>query len=346
MVNYNDLFSGIRYDDETSYGSGSVSGDALSLGRVTSFSLSVSDDKGRHLGIGEGRNDSSYTYGPVNVSFSLNWDVLSCAVTPARSNSLDFLKYVVGGVSGSGTSGDPYLITEADYFGYTAATNILTFAIWNQTEGGTIDDQDQYVGCFLNTVTLTAAVDTILTASASATAQKITSAATIANAYVKDTNPPLVFQQGSFKWGATPTAVALVQNFSLTVNGNTITSREIGTAGRFIAAVTAGRIQYEWSLTARMTDTIATTLRDDFYGQANSFIAGTVDAEVAADKEIELQFSEGSATDDRVVTIALDQCTITSMNKSVAIGNGFVDVTFSGWAKRAKGNNLVSYHVV
>ena len=343
MTEFNDMFTSVRYDDETSYGSGGVSGDALSLGRVTNVNPNTSDNKGRHLGVGEGRNDASYTYGTVGITFSVEWEILSMGTGPARSNSLDFLKYGIGGVSGSGTEGAPYLITESNYYGYTAATNVLTFALWVQSEGGAVDDSDLYEGCFIENFTLSSAIDTALRATANCRAKKVTSAATIADAYVKDTNPPLVFQQGSFKWGQTPSAVALVQSFNLNVNLNPKKSGAFNS--RFIEAITTGRRQYDWSVTLRMTDTIATTLRDDFYGQANSFIAGTVDAEVAADNEIELLFSEGSTTGDRIISIVLDQCTILGMGKSVQVGSGFVDVTFNGWSKGAKSNNFASYYL-
>lgn len=342
MVNFTDLFTGTRYDDETSYGSGSVSADALSLGKVTSFNPTVTDDKGRLLGIGEGRNDSSYPYGPVNITFQISWDLMGMGSGPARSNSLDFLQYAIGSISGSGTAGSPYLITEADFFGYTSS-DMKTFGLWVQSEGGSTDDLDQYTGCFLNSITITAAIDTVVKATATGTASKITSAASITNAYVKDTNKPLMFQQGSFKWGQTPTAVLRVQNFAITVNSNPIPTREIGDGGRFLVDVVAGRRQYDWTVTVRTTDAIATTLRDDLYGQANSFIDGTLDVESEDNNEIELLISEGTSTGNKNYKANLDQCVITNWVKTVTLGNGWVDATFSGWAKDAKSNNFLNY---
>jgi hypothetical protein len=106
---------------------------------------------------------------------------------------------------------------------------------------------------------------------------------------------------------------------------------------RFIEQPEMGRRLYDFSVTVKMTDTIATTLRDDFYGQANSFSAGNDPSTITANDEIALTFVEGSgATGDKTMVVELDQCAIGSMSKAVPVGQGLVEVTFTGFAKSGK----------
>lgn len=332
MTTYKDFSLGIRMDDETSYGAGGVEADALSIGKVTNFSSNLSDSVHRLLGIGEGRNETSYVYGNVDITGSMEWIML--AQMNATIGSISLLKYAIGKVQGSGTTAAPYEMCELDEIGYTAST-IPTFALWYQNEGGTTDDVDRYEGCTVSSFTLTATQGDVLKCTLDFVAQKVTSAAAITTAYATPTDAPWVFQQGSFKWGAAPTAVAKVSSFSLTMGNNLFIYRSLGS--RFIEQPEMGRRVYDWTLTVKMTDAVATTLRDDFYGAANAFVAGTDPSTITADDEISLEFVEGSgASGDKKMVVALDQCAIIGMSKAVSVGQGLVEVTFTGIAKMGK----------
>ena len=67
---YKTFSNGIRIDEETSYAAGGVEADAVSLGKVTNFSSNILDNTLRLKGIGEGRNETSYVYGNVDVPAS------------------------------------------------------------------------------------------------------------------------------------------------------------------------------------------------------------------------------------------------------------------------------------
>lgn len=346
MVTFKDYSLGVRIDDETSYAAGGVETDALSIGKVTNFSSTLTDNVHRLLGIGEGRNETSYVYGNVDITGTMEWIML--AQMNATIGSISLLKYAVGGIQGSGTTAAPYEIVEFDEIGYSATT-IPTFAMWAQNEGGATDDVDLYEGCTVNSFTMTATQGDTLKASMDWVAQKVTSAASITTPYAAPTDSPWVFQQGSFKWGATPTAVAKVSAFSLTMANTPLIYRSLGS--RFIEQPEMGRRLYDFSVTVKMTDAIATTLRDDFYGAANAFVAGNDPSTITANDEIALTFVEGSGVSgDKTMVVELDQCAIGNMSKAVPVGQGLVEVTFTGFAKSAKpdstDNVLIRYWTI
>ena len=335
---YRDYAEGVRIDEETSYASGAVETDAVSLGQVTNISATWTDNVGRQLGIGEGRNETLYNYGTIDITGSIDWNVLSQMATTVGS-SIGFMQFFFGSVAGAGSTADPYLISEQDNIDYT---NMFSFAIYAQNESGATDDVDLYEGCVANSLSLTAAQGDILKASMDWTANKVTCNTSITTAYSAPTESPWAFQQGEFKWGSGPSAVAGISNFTLTVNNSPFVFYSLGS--RFIEKPEYGRRLYDFTLTCKMTSDIATTLRDNLFGQANSFIAGVDPSTTTADYEIELQFAEGGSTGDKVMQIALDQCTLSAMSKAIPVGQGLVEVTFTGFAKQGKSNNPIKYY--
>jgi len=327
---YKDYALGVRIDDETSYATGGVESDADSLGKVTSINATWTDNTGRHLGIGEGRNETSHTYGGVDITGTVEWIMLS-DIDDGPGGSISFMKYVIGKAQGSGSTAAPYELVECDAVDYST---MFSFALWAQNEAGTTDDVDKYEGCVGTSLTLSFAVDDVLKASMDFVAQKVTCATSITTAYVTLTPNPWVFQQGTFKWGQTPTAVEGVVSGTITVNNSPLIYRSFGS--RLIEKPELGRRLYDFTLTTKMTSVIATAIRDDLLGQANSFIAGIDPCVREADNEIALEFAEGAASGDKKMTIELDDCSITSMSKPIPVGQGIVEVTFSGIAKSSK----------
>ncbi len=343
-TNYNTFTHGIRIDEETSYGAGAVESDAISLGQVTNFTTTATDGTLRLLGIGEGRNETNYVYGPVDITGTIEWNVLADNAQTA-GGSCSFMKFAIGKGAGSGSTASPFELSEFAQIDYTS---MFSFAIYSQNEGGATDDVDLYSGCIGNSITWSFAVDDIFKASMDFTAKAVTSNTSITTPYVPNTALPFTFQQGVFKWGATPTTVVGVQSGTITLNNSPQIYRNLGS--RFIVTPVLGRLTYDFTIVVKMTDSIATTLRDDLYGQANSFIAGTLDSIRAADKEIELTFAEGAASLDKTLTLALDQCAITSMSKPIPAGEGLVECTFTGIAKEGKPDSTINvpirYHAI
>ena len=283
MVTFKPFQTGVLYGDESSYGVGATTNTAI--GKVTSFSPNASNNFLKTRGIGGGRDVVSTIYGVFDLSFSLSWEV----------SDFTFLKYAIGLLGGAGASGDKYTLTEADTIGYTAS-DILTFGLEVSSEAGTTDDKDVYSGCTINNFTLNMTQGAVLTCNANCLAKTVTSSASGATGYTAVTINPWVFQQGTLKWGATPSTVAKIESCSISFAQNLYVYRSLG--DRFIQQPEAGLRDYTFSLTAVMTDTIATTLRDNFYGQANSPTTGIDPASPTADYELWLDFAEGTGTGD------------------------------------------------
>ena len=331
MTTYKDFSLGVRIDEETAFASGGVEADAVSIGQVTNFSSTRTDAVQRMLGIGEGRNETHYSYGNVDISGTMDWNVLS--QMNSTIGSLSLFKYAIGKSQGSGTTADPYEIVELDEIGYSAS-NIYTFAIWAQNEGGATDDVDLFEGCTIKSFSLNATQGDLLKASMDWVGKKVTSSTSISTAYSAPTDNIWTFTQGNLKWGATPSSISLVTSFSLTYSNNLMTYRAIG--DRFIQQPEMGKRTYDFTITCKMTDTIATTLRDDLYGQANSFVAGSDPSELTANDELWLEFEEGDSSGDKRMRVELDQCALTTMSKPISVGSGLVEVTFTGFAKSGK----------
>lgn len=306
---------------ETAYADGGTP--ATTIGFVTGFNPTLKNNLIPIREIGGGRNVSTFVYG--------NFDINGNVDVQVTNDTLDFMKYLIGPRSGSGTTAAPYEIVEADRVGATAS-DIRTVGIEVGSEAGTTDDVDWYKGVHLISATFTAAQSAVLTATINWVAKTMAST-TSAGSYTAPTLMPYVFQSGSFKWGTTPTAVALVTSFAVTMNNNSLIYRVLG--DRFIQQPETTIRTYDFTLTVKMSDAIATTLRDDFYGQANSPVSGTsstspLDSGTTPNREIELLFNRG--TNDQA-QILLNDCVIEDMSKPVAVGNEIVEVTFTGFAR-------------
>lgn len=342
---YPDFKVGVWIDAETAYGTGAGSADEL--GKVTNVNPTRTDNIQRFVGIGEGRNENTHLYGPVDIPITLDWQMLSFASSPARSVSTDLLKYIIGGISGSGTTAAPYKITESNSYGYTAASDVLTFQLIVAKEGvgsaTPVDSTDTYKGCIMTNCRLNSTQGSVLTASADIVAQSVTSDATDVDSFTSDVNVPWVFQQGAFKWGATPTAVSKIRSFSLSIAANPFIYRALGS--RFIQEPITGKRTYDWTASVIMSSDLATSMRDDHYGQANSFIAGIDPATITADDEIELNFAQGAVSGDKTMSFYLDQCSIITMSEPVSLGAGLVESQFTGCAQTGK-TDFCKYWVI
>ena len=241
----------------------------------------------------------------------------------------DFLQFGIGPVSGSGTAVAPYYLEEADFPGYSG-TVLKSFGmeVSSNDVGGT-DDVETLTGCIINTMGFTLAVGSTLKCSLAGFASTVVSSAS-GSSYTADTTKLWIFAQGEFKWNGT--AVGRVTSATININNNF--DPEVGRAigSRFVTAAEPGLRKYDWTITVKMTDTIATTLRDHFYGQANSPNLGVASAEPTF-YAIILNLSEGSTSGLRNAQILLSNCSINDISKPVNIGDNIVELTINGAAK-------------
>lgn len=321
MVTFKGYNTNVRYVAETQFATGGTIGTAIG-GKVTNFSPSLNNTLARTQGLGEGRNATVTLYGAFEASGTIEFEVAEW----------DFLQFAIGDVSGDGDDSVPYVLTEAENITY-AAGGMYTFKMEVTSEDSTADDSDVYSGCHITECTITAAEGETVKATANWVAKTVTSSTSGTAAYAPNTVNPWHFWQGTLKYGDAPTALAKVTNFSVTVNNNSQMYRALGS--RMIEQPELGLRTYDFTITCKMTEDIATTLRDDLYGQANTPIDDPSTATPVTSKEIQLALTEGSASGDRNANIYLDEVNINDMSKPVTLGEGIVEVTFNGYARKA-----------
>lgn len=319
MVTYRGYKTSVQYDSETAYGSGATPDTAIE-GKMQTLTINNTNNLIRTTGLGEGRNETFVGFGNFECTWSMEIELAS----------FNFLQYAIGPRSGSGTTAAPYYLEEADFRGYSG-TVLESFAM----EVAALDvsagthNVDTISGCVINTVGLQLNVGQTLKCSLEGFAKSPTSG-TSATAYTPDTTKPWIFSQGVFKWNGSTVARVTAATINISNNYDPEVGRELGS--RFPTEMEPGLRKYDWTITVKMTSAVATTLRDDFYGAANSPSAGVASAEPTF-RAIILNLSEGATSGLRNAQILLSGCAINDISKPINIGDNIVELTINGSAK-------------
>ena len=329
---FTDRRVGVMYGTESVYGTAVAA--TTAIGKVTNFTVNESQGVIPLRGLGEGRNVNQWNYGNYDVSGTLSWEV----------HDFTFLQYGIGPLSGGGVNdGDPKILTEAGEYG-TGGSDINSFTMVVNDEDSSADQEDTYTGCILGEVTLQGSEGGRVIASAVWTGQKSSKDTAIANAYTKVTiNPYLVSQTSSIKWGASPSALAKIVSWSVTIKNNpNIFRKGVGeTDQRFIDQPVAGFRDYLFTVTLRESQAILATLESNFLNDGSEPYTPTdavASASPTASLELEIIFGEGVGAGDRKATIGLDEATLFEQNRTVNLGGGIVQKTYNGGAKEGKSN--------
>lgn len=321
----------VQYGDETVYGTPVAV--TKKFGTVRTFTPRKSWEVLPIRGVGDGRETQNYLRTRLNVGGTLVHEI----------HDWEYLKFAVGPFAGAGTSGDPFTVTEADFTGVASSTEIIPFTLEVGSEAGVTDNVDTYSGCHINTVTLDFVLGQAALSTSEIVAKDVVSS-TSATAYTALTTHPWVTVDGSFLWGQTPSAETLLRSASITYANNFIIFGDWAT-NRIEQPETGERL-ITWRAQLVMTASLATTMRDDFYGQANTPVDGPGSSEFESDNELHVILDEGGGSGDRHAEVKLDQCIISDIQRPIDIGAGdLVLVTFVGNAKTSKGDILATYHV-
>ena len=327
-----DLFVKIQYGGQTSaYATEAAT--TSEIGKVQGFTPINENGLVLERGIGDGRDVSNTLYGPYTCGGSLSWHVHDFA----------FLKHWVGFQDGSGTAGSPYKLNEVDDVSLSSSAGLQVFSLEvNHLEGST-DDVDTYIGCVGNSFSLSGSIGEPVSASGDFVARHVVSSTT-GTAYTPVTTNPWMMYQGTWSFGSSPSALTGIQSFSVGYTNNLVIERDAGS--RFISQPLTGPRDYSWSLVIKSTASVNSSLRDNFYGQANTPVDGVSSASPTADIEFKIALSEGSSSTNRNATIWFDQASITSIGKAVNLGQGLVIYSVSGVAKSAKDNAFIKWWTV
>ena len=318
MVTYRGYKTAIQYGAESAYGTGGTPTVAIE-GKVQTLTINENNNLIRTTGLGEGRNETFVGLGNFEVTWSMEY-VLS---------SFEFLQFAFSPVGGSGTTAAPYYLEESDYTGYTS-TYCKSFAMEVASLGST-NAVETISGCVINTVGFGLSVGEALKVSLEGFGRAPVNGTT-ATTFTPNTTKPWIFSQGNFTWNGS--TVARVT--SATININNSIDPEVGRqlGSRFVEAAEFGLRKYDFVLTVKMTDTIATTMRDHFYGIANTPALGVLLAENAL-YAVTFILSEGATTGKRNAGIYLTNCAINDISKPINIGDNIVELTINGTAKSA-----------
>jgi len=290
------------------------------IGIVKGFDPTNSKNNELIYGAGDGRNPVKIVYGNYDSGGTLRWEVAT----------FDFLKHWIGFVDGAGSVGDPYKVNEVEVGSLSTSEGLQAFTLGVNHLNGAAEDVDTYTGCVGAAFSLSGRIGGRVEASGQIVARNPVSG-TSGQTYSANTTEPWICVQGTWKWGATPSAVTGVQSFTVNYVNNLIVTRDLD--DRFIKQPVLGVRRYDFSLVVKMESAIATTLRDDFYGQANSPIDGALGA-VATGNEFKIELTDGTNN----AYIWLDDCAINTISKPVDVEGGqMVLLTIDGSATKGKG---------
>lgn len=325
MVTYRGYKTFIKYDEETAYGSGSAGSVAASVikGRIQSVNITENNNLIRTAGIGEDRNETFVGWGNYDCTWSMEYDIAD----------FDFLRFAIGAWAGSGTTAAPWYLEEKSFMDYTAgsASGLKSFfmdAAFMDVTGGT-NEIHTLSGCIINNVGLSLALGSTLKCSVDGFSKQSYTSGSVPT-FTADTTKPWIFAQGAFLWNGSSVARVTSATINFANNFDPETGRELGS--RFITAAEPGLRKYDWTATVKMTSAVATTLRDHFYGQANSPNAG-LDGSEPTLYSLSLRLREGTASGDRQALLQLANCSINDISRPVNIGDNIVELTFNGAAK-------------
>jgi hypothetical protein len=316
MVTYRGYKTAVQYGAETAYGTGGVPNTAIPA-KISTLTIEKNNNPIRTVGLGEGRNETFVGYG----NFEVNWDM------EMELAGFDFLQFAFSPIGGSGTTAAPYYLEELDFTGYGAG-QMKSFAM-EVASLGVPNEVELISGCVINTLGLTLAIGETLKCSVSGWGRNSTTGS-VATAYTAITTKPWIFAQGNFEYNASVIGRVTSAAINISNNMDPETGRQIGS--RYPEAAEFGLRKYDWVLTVKMTDTVAASLLQDFYGASGTTSDGVADAELVM-VNINLLLSEGLSTGRRNAQIKLAQSSIASISKPITIGENIVELTINGQSK-------------
>ena len=314
---------GLMYGKESAYGTAVAA--TTSIGKIKNFAPVKNNNFVQDLGLGDGRNTVNFLFGNFAASGSITFE----------PHDFTFLQFAVGAIAGDGGVGTPWTLTEANEYGVTAS-DMRSFTLIANKEDGSSDEEDTYTGVILTDVTMSGTETGVLTATANFVAKSVSDDTAIANAYTPVTIAPWTNIQAVVSWGASPTAVAKVVSWSVTINNNPIIYRSVGS--RFIEEPVAGRRIYSFTLTVRDSQAVLTALTATMYDDASEpYTPNTslASAEPTASLEFKVVFTGAT---NRSGTLQLDEAVLNDMSEPVNLGEEIVQSTFNGFAKEGKNN--------
>jgi len=322
MTTYRSFNTAFLYAADTAFGTAAASIVTPIEGRLLGITINENNNITRSVGLGDGRNDQNYTYGPYSANFSMEYELAK----------FDFLQFGMGAITGSGTAVAPYYLPELNFIGYSGVTECKTFSA--SLEAVDIGTSTHYIltllSCIINTIEISFEYGRPVTVRVSGFIYKVNKSSAASTTFTKNTDRLWIFSQSNFNYNGSD--IGLVQSAAVSINNNIDYDKNRGLGSRFIFGYEFGLRKYDFNLTAKLQKTFFTTLHQDFQGNAAGPDTGISTSEVAS-KSIIFDVSEGSASTNRNGQISLTSGVIDQFSTPIAISENVIQVSMSGYCK-------------
>ena len=273
---------------------------------------------GQGIDISVSRNNNAERIvgvGARNATATVNKQYAGTASISGAVSNAWWLLGALGANSDAGTTG-AYTHT------YTEANSLPSFTLQSSFELGTTDSTSVLLGCRINTLSLTAAVNEALRFSIEAP-YRYETLNTTAVTNIADTEPVFTFAHGSIEL-PDGTEIAAVQSIEVTINNNLESIYGVGS--RFMTGNVAKNREYNFNITAAFNDQTALLTR--FLNGTSSATAPTTGTgtEIAT---LELTFTndDGDILDINLTGVHLNEETLPQNVNEVVKEN------VTGWAR-------------
>jgi len=312
------------YADETAFGTGGTPSASGYFGKVDNVSLDWDNNIIQSQGIGEGRNVTVATYGNFTARGSLSGEVID--FTPFR--------FMVGYLTGAGTSGDPYELTESNVLNYTAGVGngLKTAHLEVGASGDANNSIFDITGCWFENLSLSGSQGANLKFSTSFSSSYVTKSTAGILTYASPAAAPFVCNNIALENGSGD--AINVTDFSWTLENQADQVYEIGSRFSTYLSLKLRKYTFTYTLLYDYNDAASTLsaieMLELFFGTAaaNSPIAATATPTAST---LRLVIDEGSASGDRDGSIDLENCYFTTWSHPVNLGDGKISVTLSGF---------------
>ena len=199
---------------------GTAASIASTFGLVKSFSPTVNHNTIKQRGfagsLSGGRESAFQVRGKQDVSFSVELE----------PQNFNWLKYVLGSVSGLGTVSSPYV--------YTAGNSLTSLRVVNNLNNATTDRAEQYKGCYVNSLNIKASVGESLSCSLDFVALDWDTSATLQSNVALSGTAAYTFVGGSIEIPDASEIPNVIDSIDLTITGNAEVKYGVGSVvGKF-----------------------------------------------------------------------------------------------------------------
>lgn len=238
----------LLYGAETTFGSAATVDQ--NFGLVTSFSPSLNNNVIKSRGfVGSssgGRDIAQLTGGKFEAGFSVE-------LTPLY---WDWLQYIIGSRTGSGTVGSPYV--------YSGSNTLTSLTVSNCLDNDTTDREESYLGSMINSITIKAAVGEPVTATMEFLSADLDKDSTLPSNVAIVDELPYTFTGGSIEIPNASAIPNIIDSVEITITNNT--SIIYGLGSRVGQSKIEGARDYSIKFTVNYLDE---TLIDLFLGSAS-----------------------------------------------------------------------------